>query len=74
MSGLWPCRNNRKAAKYAAARAIAKERRIAMPTETAITVAGIIIAFAVFAVSLAWADFYTRNVRTPGATYFRGPK
>ena len=56
MPGLWPCRNNRKAAKYAAARAIAEERRIAMPTETAITVAGIIIAFAVFAVSLAWAD------------------
>ena len=29
---------------------------------------------AVLAVSLAWADFYTRNVRTPGATYFHKPK
>jgi len=55
-------------------RAIAKERRIAMPTETAIIIAGIVLAFAVFAVSLAWADFYTRNVRTPGATYFHKPK
>src|SRR5450759_2921763 len=54
--------------------AIAKERRIAMPTETAIIIAGIVLVFAVFAVSLAWADFYTRNVRTPGTTYFHKPK
>ena len=45
-----------------------------MPTGTIITIAGIVLAFFVFAVSLAWADFYTRNVRTPGASYFRKPK
>jgi hypothetical protein len=44
-----------------------------MPTETAIIIAGIVLVFAVFAVSLAWADFYTRNVRTPGAAYFHEP-
>jgi len=43
-----------------------------MPTETAIIVAGIILFFAVFAIALAWVDFYTRNVRAPGATYFHG--
>ena len=41
-----------------------------MLTETAIIIAGIVLAFAVFAVALAWADFYTRNVRVPGALYF----
>ena len=41
-----------------------------MPTETVIIVAGIVLAFAALAVSLAWASFYSRNVRTPGATYF----
>ena len=41
-----------------------------MPTETAIIVAGIILLFAVLAVALAWASYYTRNVRTPGATYY----
>ena len=47
-----------------------------MPTETAIIIACIVLAFAVFAVSLAWADYYTRNVRVPGAVYFneRGSK
>jgi hypothetical protein len=44
-----------------------------MPTETIVVVAGIILAFAVFAASLAWANFYTRGVRTPGATYFHEP-
>lgn len=44
-----------------------------MPTETAIMVAGIVVIFAVFAISLGWAAFYTRNVRTPGATYFDTP-
>jgi hypothetical protein len=44
-----------------------------MPTETIVVVAGIVLAFAVFAASLAWADFYTRGVRTPGATYFHEP-
>ena len=41
-----------------------------MPTETAIIIAGIVLMFAAFAVALGWAAFYTRNVRTPGATYF----
>jgi hypothetical protein len=38
-----------------------------MPTETAIVIAGIVVVFAVFAGALAWADFYTRNYRAPGA-------
>jgi hypothetical protein len=38
-----------------------------MPTETAIVVAGIVLVFAAFAVSLAWADFYSRNDKAPGA-------
>jgi len=41
-----------------------------MPTETAIIVAGIVVIFAAFPIALGWAAFYTRNVRTPGATYF----
>lgn len=44
-----------------------------MPTETAIIIAGIVLMFAVFAISLGWTTFYTRNVRTPGATYFDTP-
>jgi archaellin len=40
-----------------------------MPTETAIVIAGIVLVFAVFAVALAWASFYTRNYRAPGAQY-----
>lgn len=39
-----------------------------MPTETAIVVAGIVLAFSVFAVTLAWADYYTHNVRPPDMT------
>jgi hypothetical protein len=31
-----------------------------MPTDTIIVVAGIVIAFAVFAIALAWADYQTR--------------
>jgi hypothetical protein len=42
-----------------------------MPTETAIIVAGIVLMFSSFAVALAWADYYTRNTRIPGAEYFR---
>ena len=38
-----------------------------MPTETALVVAAIVVAFGVFAIGLAWASFYTRNVRAPGA-------
>jgi hypothetical protein len=41
-----------------------------MPTETAITIAGIVLAFTVLAVAMAWAQYYTRNVRVPGASYF----
>jgi hypothetical protein len=55
-------------------RAAAEERRIALPTETAIIIAGIVLVFAVFIVALAWADFYTRNYRAPGAVYFDKPK
>ncbi|MBI2714873.1 MAG: hypothetical protein HYX37_10520 [Rhizobiales bacterium] len=44
-----------------------------MPTETAIVIIGIVLVFAAFAIALGWAAFYTRNVRTPGATYFDTP-
>jgi hypothetical protein len=44
-----------------------------MPTETAVIIAGIVLMFAVFAVALAWADYYTRNVRVSGALYFHEP-
>ena len=47
---------------------------LAMSTETAIIIAGIVLVFAVFIVVLAWADFYTRNYRAPGAAYFDKPK
>jgi hypothetical protein len=43
-----------------------------MPTETVIVVAALIVAFAVFAVALAWADIHTRDYRAPGAKYFDG--
>jgi hypothetical protein len=45
-----------------------------MPTETVIIVAGIVLVFAVFGATLVWAGYYTRNVRTPGAMYFRDPE
>ena len=41
-----------------------------MPTQTAMVIAGIILVFAIFAVTMAWVDYYTRGVRTPGARYF----
>ena len=37
-----------------------------MPTETALVIAGVVLAFAVFAVALAWADYYSRGFRGPG--------
>jgi hypothetical protein len=43
-----------------------------MPTETAIVIAGVVLVFVAFAAALAWADFYTRNTRAPGATQFQG--
>jgi hypothetical protein len=39
-----------------------------MPIQTAIILAGVILAFAAFAISLAWAGFYTRNFRAPEST------
>lgn len=41
-----------------------------MPTETAIVIAGIAVIFAAFPIAPGWAAFYTRNVRTPSASYF----
>ncbi len=38
-----------------------------MSTETIIVVAGIILVFTVFAVTLAWADYYSRGFHSPGA-------
>jgi hypothetical protein len=37
-----------------------------MPTETIIVIAGIVLAFALFAGTLAWGDFYTSHTRQPG--------
>lgn len=38
-----------------------------MPIETVIVVAGVVLAFAVFAVALAWADYRTRDLgQSPG--------
>jgi hypothetical protein len=33
-----------------------------MPTDVAIIIAGIVLVFAVFAATLAWGEYYTRNV------------
>ena len=38
-----------------------------MPTETVVVVAGIVLAFTVFALTLAWADNYTSNIQPPGS-------
>lgn len=38
-----------------------------MPTETIVVVAGIMLAFTVFAVTLAWADNYTNKNPSPGS-------
>jgi len=45
-----------------------------MPTETAIAIVGIVLMFTVFAATLAWANYYTRNVRVPDAKYFHAPR
>ena len=34
-----------------------------MPADVAVIVTGITVVFAAFAITLAWASFYTRNVR-----------
>ncbi len=41
-----------------------------MPTETAIVIAGIVLVFAVFAISLAWAAYRTRDYRAPESKHF----
>jgi hypothetical protein len=41
-----------------------------MPIETAIVIAGIVFFFAMFALSLAWADFRTRSYRAPESKHF----
>ena len=38
-----------------------------MPTQTAIVIAGIVLVFGVFAIALAWVDYYTRGHKNPGA-------
>jgi len=38
-----------------------------MPTDVAIIVTGVVLAFLVFAATLAWADHYRRGARQPGA-------
>jgi len=38
-----------------------------MPTQTAIVIAGIVLVFGVFAVALAWVDYYARDYKSPGA-------
>lgn len=45
-----------------------------MPTEIASVVAGIVLVFAGFAVTLAWADGCTSNFRGPGARYLDAPR
>ena len=37
-----------------------------MPIEVAVVVAGVVAMFAVFALALAWADFYSGKSRRPG--------
>lgn len=38
-----------------------------MPTDVAIIVTGVVLAFLIFAATLAWADHYTRGATHPGA-------
>lgn len=38
-----------------------------MPTDVAIVITAIVVAFAVFAAALAWGDYYTRGIRRPKA-------
>ena len=45
-----------------------------MPTDVAIITSIIVLVFVLFASVLAWADFYTRGYRAPGATYDFEPK
>ena len=36
-----------------------------MPADVVAVIIGIVIAFGAFGAALAWADFYTRDCRTP---------
>lgn len=38
-----------------------------MPTETIVVITGITLAFAIFAITLAWADRQTHKIEQPGA-------
>lgn len=38
-----------------------------MPADAALVVIGIVVAFGLFGVALAWADFYSRDCRKPPA-------
>jgi hypothetical protein len=38
-----------------------------MPTGTEIIVTGVVLAFLIFAATLAWADHYSHSARHPGA-------
>ncbi len=37
-----------------------------MPTDVAVIVAGIVLVFAIFAASLAWADHYSKGAAPSG--------
>jgi hypothetical protein len=39
-----------------------------MPTQTAIVVLGIVLVFAAFAATLAWANFHARNSQAPSGS------
>jgi len=41
------------------------EGGVSMPTETTIVIAAIVAVFAIYAATLMWADFYTRNYHPP---------
>jgi hypothetical protein len=40
-------------------------RRDVMPADTALMVSGVVIAFVIFMLALAWADFRTRHINRP---------
>ena len=41
-----------------------------MPSDVAMIVSGVVLMFVLFAGALMWASSYTRDVKTPGASYF----
>jgi hypothetical protein len=44
-----------------------KNRGNRMPADVAIIVGGVVVAFVVFAATLAWADLYSGRVKKPNA-------